>query len=108
MAYIKVAQTNDLMPGNKKKIILEEKEILLTNIAGNYYAVNNACPHMGGSLFDGMLEGTQIICPKHGSIFDVRTGHVVQGGKMFFMKVKVKDLRSYPVRIEGTDILLDI
>lgn len=108
MAYIKAAQTNELLPGNKKKVLLEEKEILLANIQGTYYAIDNTCPHMGGSLADGTLEGSQIICPKHGSIFDVRTGQVVQSGKILFIKVKVNDLQRYPVKVEGTDILIEI
>lgn len=106
MNYVKVAQTTELKAGDKKKISWEGKEILLANIQDFFYATDNTCPHMGGSLADGKLEGSQIICPRHGSIFDVTTGRVVQRGKMFMIKVKVHDLHSYPVRIEGTDILL--
>jgi 3-phenylpropionate/trans-cinnamate dioxygenase ferredoxin component len=62
----------------------------------------------GGSLCYGNLEGCNIICPKHGSVFDVRTGKVAQNGKMLFIKVKVKDLHAYPLKIEGTDILVGI
>jgi 3-phenylpropionate/trans-cinnamate dioxygenase ferredoxin subunit len=108
MMYVKVAQTTELSAGEKKKISLEDKEILLTNIQNSYYAVDNTCPHMGGSLYDGILDGSHIICPKHGSIFDVTTGKVVQSGKLFFIKVKVHDLHSYPIKIEGTDIIIGI
>lgn len=106
MEYVKVAQTTELKAGDKKKISTEGKEILLANIQDSFYATDNTCPHMGGSLADGKLDGSHIICPKHGSIFDVTTGKVVQSGKMFMIKVKVHDLHSYPVKIEGTDILL--
>ena len=106
MEYIKVAQTTDLTAGSKKKISWQGKEILLANIEGAYYAIDNTCPHMGGSLYEGDLEGSHIICPRHGSIFDVKTGKVVQPGKLFFIKVKVHDIQSYPVKIEGTDIML--
>lgn len=106
MNFNKVADTSELGAGEKKKISLAGKEILLINIQGFYYAVDNACPHMGGSLFEGDLEGNHIKCPKHGSIFDVTTGKVVTPGKLLFMKVKVHDLKSYPIKIEGTDLLL--
>lgn len=108
MRYVKLAQTTEIVPGSKRKISLEGKEILLTNINNSYYAVDNNCPHMGGSLYEGNLDGSHIVCPKHGSTFDVITGKVITRGKLFFMSVKVHDLQSYPVKIEGTDIMIGI
>ncbi len=108
MKFIVVAKTTELSKGAKTKITLENKEILMVNIEGAYYAVDNKCPHMGGSLYDGNLEGSNIVCPKHGSKFDVQTGKAVQSGKMLFINVKVRDLHTYPVKIEGTDILVGI
>ncbi len=108
MEYIKVAETTELSAGNKKKISVEGKDILLTNIQNSYYAIDNTCPHMGGSLYDGDLDGSHIICPKHGSIFDVTSGKAIQGGKFLFIKIKVDDVKSYPVKIEGTDIMIGI
>lgn len=106
MKYFKIAQTTEFSAGSKMKISWEGKDILLTNIQDEYYAIDNTCPHMGGSLYDGNLEGSHITCPKHGSVFDVKTGEVVQQGKLLFIKVKVHDLHSYPVKIDGTDILI--
>jgi len=108
MEYVKVAQTTELSAGNKMKISFNDKEILLTNIQNSYYAIDNTCSHMGGSLDEGQLDGSHIICPKHGSIFDVKTGKVVQSGKLFFIKVKVHDLHSYPIKLAGTDIMLGL
>jgi 3-phenylpropionate/trans-cinnamate dioxygenase ferredoxin component len=108
MEYVKVAQTTDFAEGTKRKITWEGKDILLTNIQNNYYAIDNMCPHMGGSLYDGKLENNQIICPKHGSIFDVTTGKVVKSGKLLFISVKVHDVHNYPVKIEGIDLLIGI
>lgn len=108
MKFVKLAQTTDVPPGSKIKVTYESKVILLTNIDNNFFAVDNTCTHMGGSLADGKLEGKQIICPKHGSIYDVTTGQVVERGRLFFVKVRVTDLQSYPVKIEGTDILIGI
>ncbi len=108
MKYIKVAQTTELTAGEKMKVTVENKEILLTNIKDSYYAVENRCPHMGGSLYDGELNGNLIICPKHGSMFDVTNGKVFQSGKMFLIKVKVNNLKTYPVKVEGNDLLIGI
>ena len=108
MNFIKAAQTSELTPGNKLKVTLKDKVLLLTNIGGSYYAIDNKCPHMGGSLADGKLEGENIICPRHGSVFSVKTGKFVSPGKLLFMKVNTHDTKSYTVKVEGTDILVGI
>jgi 3-phenylpropionate/trans-cinnamate dioxygenase ferredoxin subunit len=108
MNYIKVAQTNELKDGEKKIVTLDDKVLLLTNIQDAYYAIDNKCPHMGGSLFEGNLEGNNISCPKHGSLFDVRTGKIVKNGKIAFINLKIDDTKAYPVKIEGNDVLIGI
>jgi 3-phenylpropionate/trans-cinnamate dioxygenase ferredoxin component len=108
MEYKLIAQTSELPNGNKKKILYDNREILIVNVEGSFYAVDNKCPHMGGSLYDGDLDGYSIVCPRHGSGFDVRTGKVTQTGKMLYIKVKPKDLHTYPVKIEGTNIFIGI
>ena len=108
MEYIKAAQTTDLTPGNKMKIMSGDKAILLVNLDGSYYAISNTCPHMGGSLVDGKLEGSHIICPRHGSTFDVKTGKAIHGGKMLLIPFHVKDTVRFPVKVEGTDIFVGV
>jgi len=106
MTYFKVGQTSEVRDGEKKTFSLNNKVLLITNIQGTYYAIDNKCPHMGGSLFDGNLDSFSITCPKHGTIFDVRNGEVIKNGKIAFIKLKVKNTRPYPVKIEGDDILI--
>lgn len=77
-----IAQTKDIKVGQKLKIPVENREILLVNIDGTLYAVDNKCTHMGGSLYDGDLDGYKVICPKHKTAFDLRTGKVSQQGKI--------------------------
>ena len=91
-----------------KIIKLEEKEILIANVDGNYYAIGNRCTHAGGDLSRGTLEGNIVTCPKHGSKFDVTTGKVVSGPKILFLRPKIKDEPSYEVKVEGKDVLLKI
>lgn len=54
------------------------QEILVARVGDNYYSVDNRCPHMGGNLSKGNLEGTIVTCPKHHSQFDLTDGHVVR------------------------------
>jgi 3-phenylpropionate/trans-cinnamate dioxygenase ferredoxin subunit len=108
MQYFKVAQSDELKDGEKKKITINDRVILLTRIQDTYYAIDNKCPHMGGSLYDGNLEGVNIVCPRHGSVFDVRTGKVIKNGKIAFINLKVNDTRAFPVKVDGDDILVGL
>ena len=108
MNYVKVARISDLAPGSKKKIDMDDKVILLVNLDGMYYAIDNKCPHMGGSLYDGNLEADVIVCPRHGSAFDVKTGKNVRDAKIAFIKMKVNDAHSFPVKVEGEDVLVGL
>lgn len=108
MEFVKIARTDEFEIGEKRKITIHNREILLVNIQNTYYAIANKCPHKGRSLCDCELDKYNIICPKHGSIFDIKTGNAVQDAKIFFVSVKVDDVKSYPVIIEGSDILVGV
>ena len=51
--------------------------IAVFNVGGSYYAIENTCPHRGGPLAEGMVVGEEVICPWHGSRFNVKTGSVL-------------------------------
>jgi len=108
VGYVKVAEKSEITVGEKKKVLVEGKEVLLVNINNSYYAISSKCPHMGGDLSQGKLEGASIVCPKHGARFNVITGKVEQGAKILFIKMKVKDVTKYSVKIKGNVILVDV
>ena len=108
MGYVKVADTSELTSCSKKKIYVGDKVILLSNVNGSYYAISDKCPHMGGSLGEGVLKDGIITCPKHGAKFDVKTGEAVGEAKMLLLKIKVKNNRVFPLKIEGNDIFVEI
>ncbi|WKY43229.1 non-heme iron oxygenase ferredoxin subunit [Eubacteriaceae bacterium ES2] len=108
MNYIKVASINELKPGKMIKIMLLDTPVLLANLDGTFYAIDDTCPHMGGSLSKGKLEGKNVVCPKHGSVFDIKTGKVIKRGNILLIPVKVHNLKSYPVKIEDQDVMLCI
>jgi nitrite reductase/ring-hydroxylating ferredoxin subunit len=89
-----------------KTIMLKEKEILIANVNGSYYAMANRCTHAGGDLSKKTLDGTTVTCPKHGAKFDITTGNVVSGPKVLFMHPKINDETSYELKVEGKDIML--
>ena len=106
MEYTKVADKTEI-PVNKMILaVVGGKEVLLANVDGSYYAIANKCTHLGGSLVKGSLNGSIVTCPRHGAQFDVKTGQAVGDAKMGFVKMKVKSEESFPVKVDGTDILV--
>ena len=108
MHFVHVAQASDLPAGQKTKVSVEGREICLVNTGDAFFALDNTCPHMGGSLADGALIGNRIVCPRHGSVFDVTNGKALKRGRMLLIPVNIHDIQSYPVKTAGDDILIGI
>jgi 3-phenylpropionate/trans-cinnamate dioxygenase ferredoxin subunit len=106
MEFVKVASTSDVPAGKMKMVKVGEDEVLIADVGGKYYAIDNRCTHARGSLSEGSLEGSIVTCPKHGSKFDVTSGKAVQGPKIAFFKLKAKDERTFEIKVEGPDILV--
>ena len=107
MTFVKVAETSEIPSGQMKVAKIAEKEALVANVNGTYYAIENSCTHMHGELAKGTLEGNTVTCPKHKAKFDVTTGKVVSGPKIPSMHPKIKDEPIYIVKVEGKDILVE-
>jgi len=71
---VTVAKIHDLKPGECKMVEAGGREIALCNVDGTFHAIDNVCPHQGGPLGEGIMEGKEIVCPWHGWRFDVTTG----------------------------------
>lgn len=71
---ITIAQVSDLKPGECKTVVAGDRELALANVDGTFHACDNVCPHQGGPLGEGMLDGKFITCPWHGWRFDVTCG----------------------------------
>ena len=109
-----LASTSDLSEGNMRKYQVQGKEILLARIEGKFYAVQNKCPHFGGDLSRGKLEGTIVTCPRHGSQFNLTNGNTVRwlkGPGLISTIGKIlkspKNLTTYNVEIDGQDIMVE-
>lgn len=99
--FVKVAQSDEIAPGQGKMIEVGGKKIALFNVEGAFYAIDDTCTHRGGPLSEGSLEGTEVTCPWHGAIYDVSTGEVVS-------PPAPKGVARYNVRVEGTDIEVEV
>jgi 3-phenylpropionate/trans-cinnamate dioxygenase ferredoxin component len=110
---IEVGNVNDFKPGTMKRVIVGGHEYLLARVQDKYYAADNRCRHMGGNLSAGKLNGTIVTCPRHGSQFDLKDGHVLRWTTWPALLVAIDQVRSrkrplpvYPVAVEGDKILL--
>ena len=97
--FAKVANAEDVASGEMLLVELRGKRVLLANIDGTYYAVDEACTHSDCPLSEGGLDGAIVSCPCHGSQFDLRTGHVVS-------PPAVESLVWYQIRIDDGNILI--
>ena len=73
-AYLAVANAAEIPPGGMKRVEIAGKRVLLVNVEGQFYALDDTCSHEDASLYLGCLEGHYVKCSLHGSRFDVRTG----------------------------------
>ena len=64
MTLVKVAETSEIPLGQMKTVKLAEKDVLIANVNGAYYAIGNICTHMKGELSKGTLEGNTVILPQ--------------------------------------------
>ena len=90
--FVDIAPASELPSGERLFLEIEGKAIVIFNIADQLFAIGDVCTHDDGPLGDGELEGYNIVCPRHGAEFDVRTGKVMQ-------MPAVVDIPAYPVRV---------
>jgi 3-phenylpropionate/trans-cinnamate dioxygenase ferredoxin subunit len=92
--WLDVASVAELTPGMRRVIDMDGVAVALFNLDGEYFAIQDICPHDGGELANGELEGEVIVCPRHGARFSIRTGAVL-GPPAY------EDIRTFSVRVEG-------
>jgi nitrite reductase/ring-hydroxylating ferredoxin subunit len=91
--FVTVAKVSEIPPGTGRTVDVQGVWIALFNVNGSFYAVDNTCPHSGGPLGEGHLDGDIVECPWHGWQFNVRTGERPE--------VPHFTVACCPVRIEG-------
>ena len=99
--YVKVAAVGEIKPGEGRKVEIEGKPIALFNLGGTFFAIGDTCPHRGGPLSEGTIEGNEVECPWHGAHFDITTGEVLS-------PPAGKGVPFYPVRVTGSAIEVEI
>ncbi|MEJ2644178.1 MAG: non-heme iron oxygenase ferredoxin subunit [Gammaproteobacteria bacterium] len=87
------ASIEDIPPGSHTVVDVDDVMVAVFNVDGEYYAIEDMCTHDGGELASGEVEGDEVICPRHGARFNIRTGAVTA-------PPAYEDVYAFPVRIQ--------
>jgi 3-phenylpropionate/trans-cinnamate dioxygenase ferredoxin subunit len=100
MSEHRVAALSEIAPGTTRRVELAGTSLLLCNVAGSLYAIEDVCTHDGGPLDQGELEGACVVCPRHGATFDVRSGDATMPAVM--------PVATFPVDVRGDDVYVEL
>lgn len=99
--YVKVATTDDVTPGQPRLVEVNGRRVVLFNLDGAFYAIDDFCSHRGAPLSEGEVMGKDVQCPWHGALFDITTGEA--SGPPADAGVE-----TFKVRVAGSDIEVEI
>lgn len=74
--WVRVTRVEELPPGSRCVVEVDGVAVAVFNLGGDYCAIEDTCTHDGGELASGDLQGEEIVCPRHGARFNLRTGAV--------------------------------
>ncbi|MBS1811826.1 MAG: Rieske 2Fe-2S domain-containing protein [Acidobacteria bacterium] len=98
MQFFKIATLSDLAPGRAKAFEVNGKTIAVFNVDGQFYAIDDACPHRGASLAASIAKNGKVFCSWHLFDFDLKTGAC--GAIPDF------PVQTYELKVEGTEIFV--
>ena len=102
MKQILAGPISEFPSGSMSKVEAEGLDVLLVNLDGTYYAVDDTCTHAGASLSEGTMDGCSLVCGWHGAQFDCTTG------KLTKFPAKIRDLGSYKVVTQDDSVYIQV
>src|SRR5947208_15036772 len=91
--WVDVARAEELAPGSWRTADVDDTQVVVFNVDGRYYAIEDVCTHDGGILSGGTVEGAKVQCPRHGARFSVVTGEALS-------PPAYEAVTTFPVRVE--------
>ena len=99
--FVTVATKSEIADQSAKCVDVEGKRIAIFNLAGDFYAIDDACTHRGGRLSEGSIEGEAIICPLHGARFNIKSADVIS-------PPAPTGVTKYTVRLTGDAVEIEV
>ncbi len=99
--WFDVAAEKELPPGSRRVVDAEGLQVAVFNLNGELYAIEDVCTHDGGDLASGAVEGDNIVCPRHGAKFCIRTGAVLS-------PPAYEDVNTFRVRVADGRVQVEI
>ena len=97
---IQVSHVSEIPPGTSREVVVRGRVVAIFNVDGEFHALDGVCPHAGGPLGEGALNGNIVTCPWHGWQFDVTSGQHCLNPNLVHA--------SFPTSIEGEYIILEL
>ncbi|MDP9083525.1 MAG: non-heme iron oxygenase ferredoxin subunit [Pseudomonadota bacterium] len=94
MQWIDAGPSEDLADGRSISIAVGRKMVAVVRSGGGYFAIEDICSHDGAQLTGGAIQGTEIVCPRHGARFCLRTGEALS-------PPAYEPVRVFATKIEG-------
>ena len=101
MAWQRAASVADMEPDKGLPVTIGAKQLAIYRVGENFYALEGVCPHAEALLSDGFIDGDKVECPLHQALFHIPTGKCLG-------PPADRDLATFPVKVEGNDILIDL
>ena len=99
--YVRVGKASDIPAGRAEVFDVEDRKIAVFRLDDGFYAIEDICTHDGGPLAEGEIEEDEVICPRHGSRFNIKTGAVLT-------LPAVTPVECFPVRVEGNELFIGL
>ena len=99
--FVKVARKSEVEDQSSRLIEVKGKRIALFNLSGEFYAIDDTCPHADGPLSEGVIEGEEVECPWHSSRFNIKSGEVTEPPAS-------EGVAKYAVRLVGEDVEVEV
>lgn len=101
MTWTKITSVENIPSREGRQVRIADLDLAIFNINGRFLTIENACPHQGGPLCDGMVTGMSVVCPLHGRHFDLQTGMPIRASEPSCLAV-------FPTLVEDGIVMVDL
>lgn len=100
--FVTVGKPDEVGEGEAKAFSVGAEEIAVARVEGELVAFSDICTHRACNLANGgEIDGTTITCECHGSVFDMKTGAVIEGPA-------TEPIATFVARVEGSDLQIGV